>query len=139
MPRRRKSENGQEALDPPAVPDALMPAQFFHLSSPSRLFGEAALARRVLETAYVDFFNGLVVDSDTAAERYAQARSWFLSSDVAWPHSFERICDVLGVESSCLRKRLKQLRGEILALPKPPPPLRQHRTGTRKDCRISTR
>src|SRR6185369_3997518 len=45
----------------------------------------------------------------------ADATSWVLAEDHAWPFSFVNICDVLGVDAGALRARL--LSAELSSVP----------------------
>jgi hypothetical protein len=76
--------------------------------SPAELSGEHRLMLAILEDAVAIFVKSL---SGSAGRREARAaRAWLESRDHSLPFAFEYICDVLGFDSSCLRRGMWALR-----------------------------
>jgi hypothetical protein len=61
------------------------------------------LCRAVLEQALVDLDHARRVPGARRGLRAAEVLSWFRSTDVRWPYSFEAICATLGLDAGAVR------------------------------------
>jgi len=104
----KTEENGSDWMQP--LPTLTSPAQEFagasdhaNLSEPER-----ALAGGVLRQAASDLRRFRESKDAVGREIYRDARSWFNSSDTAWPYSFLNVCQSLGISP-------EEIRGEVFA------------------------
>lgn len=86
-------------------PNIVLPSQHFppHLKQAP----EQRLMIAVLQDA-IDCVDKYRVATDSDGRRlFAEAAQWVLADENEWPYSFECICDVLGLDASAVRYRLR--------------------------------
>jgi hypothetical protein len=95
------------------LPDVILPSQFFASAGAHPLSSEQRLMLAVL----IDAIN-LLGDCGDAPNRrkrnqFNEASSWiFADRTITSPLSFDHVCDALGVDAECLRRRLSKLLAE---------------------------
>jgi hypothetical protein len=98
-------------------PHAIMPIQFFALRERSRWSGEQRLMAAVLEDAITVYSRPDVPKASKARQLLRETERWLRSNDRTWTFSFLRVCEVLGLEPSAIRRRLRQRRDEQATRP----------------------
>jgi hypothetical protein len=97
-------------------PDVLIPGQFMATTkSKTHRDPEQRLMLAVLEDAVWCFQNGLRAKDKKKQELSREAEQWMLEEDSGWLFSFNEICELLGIESNYLRKRLLKWKKETLS------------------------
>ena len=71
---------------------------------------ERRLMLAVLSDAIECFQKNVGCKTRRGRKLFINAESWINCGDASWPYSFEHICDVLGINASCLRMGLMQWR-----------------------------
>ncbi len=96
------------------APDTLLASQFF---APQKGLPEAerSLVVAVLEDAVRCLLNLCRATDTKKRELYRTAEEWFRSTDRADLYAFENVCDILGLESNCLRRQLLAKRDQLRA------------------------
>ena len=90
-------------------PELVMPDQFFsNLAKLPAVDGERRLMLAVLEDAVSCYQQFGLARDPRLREEYLDARRWIESRDREWAFSFENICDVLGLDGSCIRDGLRR-------------------------------
>jgi len=110
-------------------PDSIMPAQYHSAPADRGADGERRLMRAVL----VDAIECYLKHMTTAVAKYRRlfhdTERWIFSRDVAWPFSFENICDALDLDPRPIRATLRERRravvGDRYMGPLPMPPRRR--------------
>lgn len=103
---------GQQALktaeydDGPGGDDTLLPDQFWNALGDLRAEPEKRLMVAVLEEAIALIVNAPSGPDDERGAAIREARRWFASEDRGSPFAFATICDILGLEISCVRQAL---------------------------------
>jgi hypothetical protein len=64
---------------------------------------ERVLAAGILRQAASDLRRFRESEDALGREMYRDARSWFLSNDTEWPHSFLNVCESLGISPENIR------------------------------------
>jgi len=96
-------------------PDVLIPGQFMATTkSKTHRDPEQRLMLAVLEDAVWCFQNGLRTKDKKKQELAREAEQWLIEEDSGWLFSFNEICELLGIESDYLRKRLLTWKKEAL-------------------------
>src|SRR5690242_15831002 len=91
-------------LDSTMHPDVLLPVQYFN--ERRKRSPEHRLMVAVLNEA-LHCLEKYRLASDVKGRRlFLDAEQWFLSEQEEWPHSFERICEALDLDSAAVRERL---------------------------------
>lgn len=97
-------------------PDVLIPGQFMATTkSKTHRDPEQRLMLAVLEDAVWCFQNGLRTKDKKKQELAREAEQWLTEEDSSWLFSFNEICELLGIESDYLRKRLLIWKKEALS------------------------
>jgi hypothetical protein len=78
--------------------------------SPAELSGEHRLMLAILEDAVALYVKSLSSEGIVARREAHAARVWLKSRDCSWPFAFESICDLLGFNSSFIRRGLQIVR-----------------------------
>lgn len=92
-------------LDSTMHPDVMLPAQY--LDQRRKRSPEHRLMIAVLYEA-LHCLEKYRLASDVRGRRlFRDAEQWFLSEQAEWPHSFERICEALDLDSAAVRDRLR--------------------------------
>jgi hypothetical protein len=86
------------------VPEQMLPVQFAELLlRPAEQRPELRLMSAVLQSALRTFCEYADVRSGRAARLFHETADWFGSPDVAWPFSFENICDAVDLDAAWIR------------------------------------
>jgi hypothetical protein len=115
--RKGESEGrGVSALEP----DVLMPSQYFDRIRRGEGTPERLLMVAVLESALNDYLKAVGSRDPQQRELFREVDEWVESRDATWLYSFERMCNVLGIEADYLRRGLRS-RGRVAAAARPEP------------------
>ena len=103
-----------QPMTPLLTPEIVLQSQFLNeRASPVRFSGEYRLALAILEDAIQ------IYCMEGAGRRSLQLRReagrWLNSDDRSWCFSFERICEALGLDPDCIRRRLRAPSGRVAA------------------------
>jgi hypothetical protein len=90
-----------------AMPEVLLPSQFFELVGSHNFSSEQRLILAVLTDA-INIIGSQRVSTHRKRRTYQEASSWIFGRGLEGPMSFERICDALGVNAESLRGRLSE-------------------------------
>jgi len=121
-----------QLLESELAPESILPAQLYDRPfGGARLQPEKRLQVAVLADAVLTFHRCAGDQRARARYLFAEVEAWFVSDDADGPFTFIAICNSLKFEPSCIRRGLRQWREHLEAMPKPNPPLRRDRTGTR--------
>src|SRR5262245_39006538 len=93
-------------------PHAIMPTQFFAPRERSRWCGEQRLMAAVLEDAIAVYSKPEVPKASRARQVLRETERWLRSNDRTWMFSFLRVCEVLSLEPSAIRRKLRERRDE---------------------------
>jgi len=107
---------GASALEP----DVMMPSQYFDRLRGGEATPERVLMVAVLEVALNDYLKAVGSRDPQQRELFREVDEWVESRDATWLYSFERVCDVLGIDAAYLRRGLRS-RGRVAAAARPEP------------------
>jgi hypothetical protein len=97
-------------------PDTLLPAEYCEtLRSRTQLEPERRLMLAVLSDAITCFQKNLFARQGRRNKIFREAEEWIMERDIEGLHSFETICEVLGLDSEYLRNGLLRWKEERLA------------------------
>ena len=97
------------------TPDIMRQSQFLsERASPRRFSGEYRLALAILEDAIQAYC--MEGSGRRNLRLRVEAGRWLESNDRSWCFSFERICEVLGLEPDAVRRGLRGPRARLAAL-----------------------
>jgi hypothetical protein len=94
------------------LPDVLLPSQFFRLVGAQTFSSEQRLMLAVLADAINALRQYRVSPNARTRSTFDEASSWVFVGASRCRLSFERVCDALGVDAACLRRRLSELFSE---------------------------
>jgi hypothetical protein len=120
--KRFSSEMEDSKLPGLFEPYTVLPVQYFtRLQRSAAWTGEQRLMAAILEDA-------VAVCSKTNAPKTSKGRQvlretlrWLRSNDRTWMFSFLRVCDMLDLDASAIRRGIRVMRGEEGAPPRCPP------------------
>ena len=92
-----------------ALPDAMLPSQFFELVGAQTFSSEQRLMLAVLADAINVLEDHRVSPKRRKRKSFNEAWSWVFAKGITTPLSFDHVCDALGVDAESLRRRLSQL------------------------------
>jgi len=101
-PRRR----GRPPIHLSLSLNLVMPSQFFPEAGDGPAPGEKRLMRAVLKDALELLFKWDGTEDRRGRRLLAESQRWLGSDDTRWPFSFLNVCDALGLDPSCVQKRL---------------------------------
>jgi hypothetical protein len=87
----------------------IRPDDCYQGRSPAERSGELRLVLAILEDAIMLYVKSLCADTGSQPESRV-ARAWLESRDRSSPFAFECICDLLGLDSACIRRGLRAMR-----------------------------
>lgn len=89
------------------APDLTLPEQFYLRQQPDDGMGpERALMYAVLKDGIRCFYKNVGATRRKYKKICAEAEEWIAEDSWDYPFSFRVICDMLGIDSECLRERL---------------------------------
>jgi hypothetical protein len=104
---------GSESVDRGAylklIPDVLLPSQFFELVGTQTLSSEQRLMLAVLADAISILRGHRVSLSHDKRNPFSEASTWVFADRMASSLSFDHVCEALGLNAECLRRRLSEL------------------------------
>jgi len=106
------------SVDVELDPESTLPAQFFRRAAAAS--SERRLMLAVLEAALLDLRSSTKRCTRRMRGLADEVDAWFAADDEAWPCSFLRICDALGLDAAAIRSRLASWRtggrGQVVTL-----------------------
>jgi hypothetical protein len=90
------------------IPDVILRSQFFELLGARTLSCEQRLMLALLADAINVLGKGSVPQNSGNRNRFNEARLWIFADRVV-TISFNDVCDALGFDAGCLRRRLAEL------------------------------
>jgi hypothetical protein len=110
---RRLTPDTEERLPHLFEPHTLLPVQFFtRLQRSSAWTGEQRLIAAILEDAVAVASKPQVPKSSKARQVLRETLRWIRSNDRTWMFSFLRICEMLDLDPSAVRRGIRIMRGE---------------------------
>ena len=104
-------------------PNTILPVQYFtRLQRSAAWTGEQRLMAAILEDAVAVCSKRTVPKTSKARHVLRETLRWVRSNDRSWMFSFLRICEMLDLEPTAIRRGIRILRGEEMP---PPPPARE--------------
>ena len=95
-----------ERSDSLVAGDIMLPTQFWAPGDDPRTEPEKRLMAAVLEEAVATLLNRAGDRSHEGSQLMEEARRWFASDERSGTFAFATICDVLGLDASCIRQAL---------------------------------
>ena len=92
-----------------ALPDVVLPSQFFESVGAQTLSSEQRLMLAVLANAINILRDYRVSPSNRKLSSFNEAASWVFADGIEGPMSFDQVCDALGVNAESLRRRLSEV------------------------------
>ena len=90
-------------------PDTILPSQFFELAGAQTFSSEQRLMLAVLADV-INVLSAYRVSPNPCKRRsFNEAAAWVFTRRIRCPLSFDHVCDALGMDVDCLRKRLSGL------------------------------
>ena len=90
------------------LPDAVMPTQFFESVGAHTFSSEQRLMLAVLTDAINILREHRVSPNQNKRKSFNEVRAWVFAHGIEGPVSFDRVCDAVGVNADCLRRRLSE-------------------------------
>jgi hypothetical protein len=84
----------------------IMPSQFFPENGDGPAAGEKRLMLAVLRDALCVILKYAAAEHGRDRRLFLEAKRWIASNDTEWPCSFVNVCETLGLEPACVRRRL---------------------------------
>ena len=94
----------ETALDRPPVNPILPPEILDGVGAMLR--PEKRLMFAVLREALGVFLKYAAAEHGRGRRLFLEAEHWFAANDTTWPCSFVNVCETLGLDPACVRKRL---------------------------------
>src|SRR5262245_12397681 len=117
---KRLTSEMEEKLPGLFEPNTILPVQYFtRLQRSSIWTGEQRLMAAILEDAVAVCSKRTIPKTSKARHVLRETLRWVRSNDRTWMFSFLRICEMLNLEPTAIRRGIRVLRGE--ELPAPPP------------------
>lgn len=87
----------------------IVPSQFFIPAQRSHMFwqGEQRLLFAVLQDAVECWFRYRDAATPREHRLFGETAAWFESADTSWLYAFERICEILDLDSNYIRRGLR--------------------------------
>src|SRR5438309_7995863 len=96
-----------EQLSTLLEPDVMLPEQFFAGPRQSEERGEHRLMAAILDDAVQTYCMPLVARARGGWRAEREAGEWIESTDRSWIFSFERICEALDLDATCIRRGVR--------------------------------
>ena len=93
-------------------PHAILPVQFFGVRERTTWSGEQRLMAAILEDAIAVYSKPEVPKASKARQVLRETERWLRSNDRNWTFSFLRVCEVLSLEPTAIRRKLRERRDE---------------------------
>jgi hypothetical protein len=84
----------------------IMPSQFFPENGDGPAAGEKRLMFAVLREALGVLLKYAAAQHGQGRRLFLEAKRWITSNNAEWPCSFVNICETLGLDPACVRRRL---------------------------------
>ncbi len=98
------------SLDTITQPDCLLPVQFFERTATWPVEGEVLLLIAVLQDAINVYARTVNRNTPRHREDFDDVDAWFHARNQRGLFAFETICEILGIETSKLRRWLQEMR-----------------------------
>ena len=117
---KRLTSEMEERLPGLFEPNTILPVQYFtRLQRSSAWTGEQRLMAAILEDAVAVCSKRTVPKTSKARHVLRETLRWVRSNDRTWMFSFLRICEILNLEPTAIRRGIRVLRGEEVPAPAP--------------------